>query len=60
MRTKTVWLAHHLDAAIAGRLEAVWQSLSCACHHQQYAMAPTPGEILGWRSKVAHVCAAIA
>ena len=59
MGTKTVWLAHHLDSALAGRLAAVWHSLSCACHHQQYAMAPTVGEILSWRTEVEHVLAAI-
>jgi hypothetical protein len=59
MGTKTVWLAHHLDSALAGRLAAVWHSLSCACHHQQYAMAPTVGEILSWRTEVEYVLAAI-
>jgi cytochrome c5 len=59
MGTKTVWLAHHLDSALAGRMAAVWHSLSCACHHQQYAMAPTVGEILSWRTEVEHVLAAM-
>lgn len=60
MRTKTVWLAQHLDSPHVGRLAAVWYSLSCACHHQRYAMAPTVSEILGWQAEVEHVLAAIA
>lgn len=60
MRTKTIWLAQHLDSALAGRLAALWHSLSCACHHQQYAMAPTVAEILSWQHDVEYVLAAIA
>lgn len=60
MHTKTVWLAQYLDSAHVGRLAAVWHNLSCACHHQQYAMAPTIAEILSWQSEVEHVFAAIA
>lgn len=60
MLTKTVWLAQHLDPAHVGRLAAVWLSLSRACHHHQYAMAPTISEILGWQADVEHVLAAIA
>ena len=55
MGTKTIWLAQHLDSALAGRLAAVWHSLSGACHHQQYAMPPTVGEILSWHDEVEHV-----
>lgn len=60
MLAKTVWLAQHLDSPHVGRLAAVWYSLSCACHHQRYAMAPTVSEILGWQAEVEHVLAAIA
>lgn len=60
MLTKTVWLAQHLDPSLAGRLAAVWHSLSSACHHHQYAMAPTVAEILGWQAEVEHVLGAIA
>ena len=59
MLSKTVWLAQHLDSTLAGRLAAVWHSLSCACHHQQYAMAPTVAEILGWQAEVDYVLAAM-
>ncbi|MFG2843840.1 hypothetical protein ACGF12_11795 [Kitasatospora sp. NPDC048296] len=53
--TKVVWLAHHLDVRLAGRLAAVWSSLSGACHYQQTALPPTVGELLGWRDEVAFV-----
>lgn len=59
MLAKSIWLAQHLDSALAGRLAAVWHSLSRACHHQQYAMAPTVAEILSWRDDVEYVLAAI-
>lgn len=59
MLTKTLWLAQHIDSTLAGRLAAVWHSLSCACHQQQYAMAPTIAEILSWQAEVEHVLKAI-
>lgn len=54
MRTKTVWLAQHLDSAQAGRLAAAWHNLSCACHYQQYPMPPTAAEVVTWRTEVEH------
>jgi cytochrome c5 len=59
MLTKTIWLAQHRDAALAGRLAAVWACLSGACHHHQYTMAPTVGEILSWLQEVEHTLKAI-
>ncbi|MFD7826479.1 hypothetical protein [Kitasatospora sp. NPDC059803] len=53
--TKVVWLAHHLDARLAGRLAAVWRNLSGACHYHQSALPPTVSELLGWRDEVAFV-----
>ncbi len=57
--TKVVWLAHHLDVRLAGRLAAVWRNLSGACHYQQFALPPTVGELLGWRDEVAFVLRAL-
>ncbi|WP_329490205.1 hypothetical protein OG618_27420 [Kitasatospora sp. NBC_01246] len=57
--TKVVWLAHNLDHRLAGRLAAVWRNLSVACHHQQFALPPTVGELLGWRDEVAFVLRAL-
>jgi hypothetical protein len=51
MPTKTVWLAQHLDSALADRLAAGWYSLSGVCHHQQYAMAPTIGDPAAGRTR---------
>ncbi|GAA2786751.1 hypothetical protein GCM10010521_75560 [Streptomyces rameus] len=59
MQTKVVWLAHHLNPELAGRIAAVWSSLSGACHYQQYAMPPTVGELLSWYDEVAFVLRAL-
>lgn len=59
METKAVWLAHHLDPQLAGRLAAVWHNLSRACHHQQFALPPTIAELRGWRDEVVFVLRAL-
>lgn len=55
MGTKAAWLAQRLTPALAGRLGVTWNSLSAACHHHQFLLPPTAGEVLAWRTDVAYV-----
>jgi glycine/D-amino acid oxidase-like deaminating enzyme len=57
--TKVVWLAHHLNPQLAGRLATVWRNLSGACHHQQFALPPTMAELLGWYDEVTFLLRAL-
>jgi hypothetical protein len=41
------------DAALAARASYAWASLSHACHHRAYDLAPTATELTGWLQCVA-------
>jgi len=36
------------DATIPAQLHEAWGSLSRACHHHPYELAPTTGELATW------------
>ena len=39
---------YHPDKAAARQAYQVWGTLSRACHHHSYELAPTAGELEGW------------
>ncbi|WP_415837814.1 hypothetical protein, partial [Smaragdicoccus niigatensis] len=39
----------YASVEVGGRARAVWGALSSACHYSQYDLAPTAGELRGWR-----------
>ena len=47
------------DADLAGRASHVWWSLTNACHHHPYNLAPTAAELRGWLGTVGEVVAAL-
>jgi hypothetical protein len=47
------------DKDAAGRAHHTWQSLSRACHHHAYELAPTAVELRGWIEEVGRVRAAM-
>jgi hypothetical protein len=53
MRTQLICLRSYLeDAQLAARTGHAWSSLSRACHHHAYELAPTAGELQSWFSVV--------
>jgi len=49
MRPQLICLRGYLkDDALAGQAQQLWSSLSRACHHHPYELAPTVGELEGW------------
>jgi hypothetical protein len=49
MRAQLICLRSYLgDAELAARVGHAWSALSRACHHHQYELAPTAGELHGW------------
>ena len=48
-RTQMICLGLLLkDEALIADVRAVWSSLSRACHHHHYELAPTAAELKGW------------
>ena len=48
-RTQMICLGMLLkDEALIADVRAVWSSLSRACHHHHYELAPTAAELEGW------------
>jgi len=55
-RAQLLCLGRHIgDEALAQRAHVVWASLSGACHHHAYDLAPTREELRGWRDVVLQV-----
>jgi len=53
MRAQLICLRTYLgDPDLAARAALAWSSLSRACHHHPYELAPTAGELEGWFSVV--------
>ena len=53
MRGQLICLRTYLeDADLAARTGHAWSSLSRACHHHPYELAPTTDELRGWLSVV--------
>lgn len=53
MRVQLICLRTYLgDADLAARAGHAWSSLSRACHHHTYELAPTAAELRGWLSVV--------
>ncbi len=53
-RAQLLCLGHYLsDEPLARRIHQVWASLSGACHHHPYELAPTRDELLAWCDGVA-------
>ena len=53
MRAQLICLRTYLgDAELAARASHAWSSLSRACHHHPYELAPTAAELGGWLSVV--------
>jgi len=53
MRAQLICLRTYLgDADLAARAALAWSSLSRACHHHPYELAPTAGELEDWFSVV--------
>jgi len=52
-RQQLICLREYLaDDDLAGRVHHAWSSLSRACHHHPYELAPTVGELKDWISVV--------
>ena len=52
-RPQLLCLSEYLgDAALAGRAHHAWASLSEACHHRGYELAPSHGELKAWLTTV--------
>ena len=47
------------DEALAADVRAAWSSLSRACHHHHYELAPTAAELEGWIQQTEHLLAAL-
>ncbi len=55
-RAQLLCLGRYLsDEPLARRTYQVWASLSRACHHHPYELAPTREELLGWCEGVGEV-----
>jgi hypothetical protein len=53
MKVQLICLRTYLeDADLAARASHAWSALNRACHHHQYELAPTAGELRGWLSVV--------
>jgi hypothetical protein len=48
-------LRFYADETVAAEAYQAWCSLSEACHHHGYDLAPTAGELAGWLDTVAEV-----
>jgi hypothetical protein len=44
--------AYLSDEDLAGRVHQAWSSLSSACHHHPYDLAPTAVELGGWLAAI--------
>ena len=47
------------DEALAADVRAAWSSLSRACHHHHYELAPTAAELEGWIQQTEHLLAVL-
>lgn len=47
------------DKSIADDVKSAWTTLSRACHHHQYELAPTADELRYWIDQVNHLVGAI-
>jgi hypothetical protein len=48
-RAQLICLRAYLkEEGLAGQAQQLWSSLSRACHHHPYELAPTVGELEGW------------
>lgn len=47
------------DEALAADVRAAWSSLSRACHHHHYELAPTAAELEGWIQQTEHLLASL-
>ena len=47
------------DEALVADVRAAWSSLSRACHHHHYELAPTAAELEGWIQQTEHLLAAL-
>ena len=47
-RAQLICLREYLAPEKAGAIAHAWASLSRACHHHPYELAPTVGELEGW------------
>jgi hypothetical protein len=58
MRIQLLCLPTYLgNAALAARAAHAWSSLSHACHHRDYELAPTALELATWLDVVAEIVA---
>ena len=59
-RTQLICLSLFLeDEALIADVRAVWSSLSRACHHHHYELAPTAPELEGWIQQTEHLLTAL-
>lgn len=59
-RTQMICLGMLLkDEALIADVRAVWSSLSRACHHHHYELAPTAAELEGWIQQTEHLLTAL-
>lgn len=59
-RTQMICLGMLLkDEALIADVRAVWSSLSRACHHHHYELAPTAPELEGWIQQTEHLLTAL-
>lgn len=55
MRAQLLCLMQHIDPAIAHEAASAWGSLSGACHHHAYSLAPAAEELESWLDSVGRV-----
>ena len=48
-----------VDEDLIADVRAVWSSLSRACHHHHYELAPTAAELEGWIQQTEHLLTAL-
>jgi hypothetical protein len=58
-RAQLLCVASYLGESHAETCTAVWGSLSRACHHHSYELAPTAEELNGWIDQVGVIAAEI-
>lgn len=59
-RTQMICLGMLLkDEALIADVRAVWSSLSRACHHHHYELAPTAAELERWIQQTEHLLTAL-
>lgn len=51
-RAQIICLREWTDPATAKRVEALWATLSSACHYNTYQLAPTSDELRRWQEEV--------